>query len=155
MLERTEETLALKPDRLVADTAHGTGKFLRWLVDTGITPHIPVWDNSERADGTFSRSDFTFDEERNVYVLSRRAAADDDGQRWRRPHSSISGLQARLRQVPAQTMMLSQKTPSRKVMRDVHEEERGDLKPSSHPEVGASLYIACSAVLAAAPRQSA
>jgi hypothetical protein len=53
MLERTEETLALKPDRLVADPAYGTGKFLRWLVDTGITPHISVWDNSAREDGTF------------------------------------------------------------------------------------------------------
>jgi hypothetical protein len=34
--------LGLKPDRLVADTAYGTGKFLGWLVGTGITPHIPV-----------------------------------------------------------------------------------------------------------------
>jgi transposase len=42
MLERTEETLRLKPDRLLADTAYGTGKFLGWLVGTGITPHIPV-----------------------------------------------------------------------------------------------------------------
>ena len=51
--------LGLKPDRLVADTAYGTGKFLGWLVGTGITPHIPV-DKSDREDGTFSRSDFTF-----------------------------------------------------------------------------------------------
>ena len=32
MIVRTEETLGLKPDRLVADTAYGTGKFLGWLV---------------------------------------------------------------------------------------------------------------------------
>ena len=68
MIARTEETLGLKPDRLVADTAYGTGKFLGWLVGTGITPHIPVWDKSDRKDGTFSRSDFTFDRERNVYI---------------------------------------------------------------------------------------
>ena len=61
MIARTEESLGLKPDRLVADTAYGTGKFLGWLVGTGITPHIPVWDKSDREDGTFSRSDFTFD----------------------------------------------------------------------------------------------
>jgi Transposase DDE domain len=67
-IARTEETLGLKPDRLVADTAYGTGKFLGWLVGTGITPHIPVWDKSDREDGTFLRSDFTFDRERNVYV---------------------------------------------------------------------------------------
>ena len=68
MIERTEETLGLKPDRLAADTAYGTAKFLGWLIGTGITPHIPVWDKSEREDGTFSRSDFTFDRESNVYI---------------------------------------------------------------------------------------
>jgi transposase len=68
MIERTEQTFGLKPDRLAADTAYGTGKFLGWLVGTGITPQIPVWDKSNREDGTFSRSDFTFDRDRNVYV---------------------------------------------------------------------------------------
>jgi hypothetical protein len=68
MIERTEQTLGLKPNRLAADTAYGTGKFLGWLVGTGITPHIPVKDMSDREDGTFSQSDFTFDRERNVYV---------------------------------------------------------------------------------------
>jgi hypothetical protein len=71
MIERTEQTLGLKPDRLAADTAYGTGKFLGWLVGTIITPQIPVWDNSNREDGTFSRSDFRFDRERNVYVCRR------------------------------------------------------------------------------------
>jgi hypothetical protein len=52
MIERTEQTLGLKPDRLAADTAYGTGKFLGWLVGTGITPQIPVWDKSHREDGT-------------------------------------------------------------------------------------------------------
>jgi hypothetical protein len=68
MVERTEERMGLKPQRLAADTAYGTGKFLGWLVGAGITPQIPVWDKSTREDGTFSRSDFTFDRERNVYV---------------------------------------------------------------------------------------
>jgi hypothetical protein len=68
MIERTEERMGLKPQRLAADTAYGTGKFLGWLVGTGIAPQIPVWDKSTREDGTFSRSDFTFDRERNVYV---------------------------------------------------------------------------------------
>src|SRR5450759_442525 len=68
MIERTDARLGLKPERLVADTAYGTGKFLSWLIGAGITPHIPVWDKSTREDGTFSRTDFTFDNERNVYV---------------------------------------------------------------------------------------
>ncbi len=32
MITRTEERLGLKPDRLAADTAYGTGKFLGWLM---------------------------------------------------------------------------------------------------------------------------
>ena len=54
--------------RLVADTAYGTGKLLAWIVGKGITPHIPVRDFSQRDDGTFSRSDFKFDKDRNIYV---------------------------------------------------------------------------------------
>ncbi len=44
MITRTEGRLGLKAKRLVADTAYGTGRFLSWLIGTGITPHIPVWD---------------------------------------------------------------------------------------------------------------
>src|ERR1700692_3651956 len=68
MIERTEQRLDLKPDWLTADTAYGTGKLLAWLLSKSITPHIPVWERSNREDGTFSRSDFRFDRERNVYV---------------------------------------------------------------------------------------
>ena len=59
--------LGLKPERVVADTAYGTAKFLGWLIDVGIRPRIPVWDKSTREDD-ISRVDFTFDKERNVYI---------------------------------------------------------------------------------------
>jgi hypothetical protein len=40
-----------------------------WLVDErGIEPHVNLIDKAERTDGTFSRSDFAFDPENNVYV---------------------------------------------------------------------------------------
>src|SRR5438552_3923889 len=40
-----------------------------WLVEKkGITPHIPVIDKSGRTDGTFSRADFSFNPERDIYV---------------------------------------------------------------------------------------
>jgi hypothetical protein len=42
MIDRTEQCFALRPKRLAADTAYGTGKFLGWLVNAkGITPQIP------------------------------------------------------------------------------------------------------------------
>jgi transposase len=68
MLERTEQRLDLKPDWLAADTAYGTGKLLAWLLGKNITPHIPVWERYPSADGMFSRSDFAYDAERDVYV---------------------------------------------------------------------------------------
>lgn len=69
MVERTEERFDIKPKRLAADTAYGSGPNLNWLVkDKDIAPHIPVIDKSKREDGTFSREDFSFDKERNVYV---------------------------------------------------------------------------------------
>ena len=69
MLDRTEERLDLKPKRLAADMAYGTGKFLGWLVkEKKITPHIPVWEESDRQDGIFSRSDFRWDRKRGAYV---------------------------------------------------------------------------------------
>ena len=47
---------------------------LAWLVhEQGIEPHIPVFDKSTRKDGTFRRSDFTHDHERNLYVCPARS----------------------------------------------------------------------------------
>ena len=42
MIKRADERLGLKPERLAADTAYGTGKFLHWVIASGLTPHIPV-----------------------------------------------------------------------------------------------------------------
>ena len=68
MLDRTKARFGIKPKRLAADTAYGTGKFLGWLADQEIEPHIPVWDKGSRDDGTFSRSDFIFDPEQDLYI---------------------------------------------------------------------------------------
>ncbi len=69
MIERTEATFGIKPEWLVADTAYGSAPNLHFLVDEkDIEPHVPVIEKSQRDDGTFSRSDFTYDADRNVYV---------------------------------------------------------------------------------------
>jgi hypothetical protein len=69
MIDRLEQRFDLKPKHLIGDTAYGTGPMLGWLVnDKQIEPHIPVWDKSERDDGTFGRSDFTFDATNNRYI---------------------------------------------------------------------------------------
>ncbi|HTT46361.1 MAG TPA: IS1182 family transposase [Pseudolabrys sp.] len=69
MVERTQARFDIKPKWLAADTAYGSGPNLNWLVkDKDIAPHIPVIDKSKREDGTFSREDFRFDKERDVYI---------------------------------------------------------------------------------------
>ena len=68
MIDRTEERLGLRPERLAADSAYGSAEMLGWLVEErAIEPHIPVFDKSARSDGTFSRDDFTYDPETDIY----------------------------------------------------------------------------------------
>jgi transposase len=69
MLDRTAEQFDLTPVRLVGDGGYGSAEMVGWLVDErGIEPHVNLIDKSERTDGTFSRSDFTFDTERDLYA---------------------------------------------------------------------------------------
>jgi transposase len=79
MLERVARRFQLRPQRLAGDTAYGAVRLLKWLVDRNITPHIPVWDKSARSDGTFSRADFAFDPERNIYVCPGGAKLTSTG----------------------------------------------------------------------------
>jgi hypothetical protein len=62
-----------------ADTAYGIGRLLAWLLDRDITPHIPVWDRAKTEDGMFTREDFRFDRERNVYVCPNGAELTHSG----------------------------------------------------------------------------
>jgi hypothetical protein len=69
MIDRTQECFGLWPERLAADAAYGSAENLAWLVhEQGIEPHIPVFDNSQRSNGTFSRDDFAYDHKRDCYI---------------------------------------------------------------------------------------
>jgi transposase len=123
MIQRTEERLGLKPERLAADTAYGTGKFLGWVIAAGITPHIPVWDKSAREDGTFSRADFTFDKERNVYICPDGKLLTTTG----RVHDGRTILYRASTRDCGSCLLRPKCTPNmtfRKIPRDVHEDAR-------------------------------
>jgi hypothetical protein len=67
MLDRTAEQFEVAPSGLVANAGYGSAEM--WLVDERrIEPHVKLMDKSERTDGTFSRSDFASDPDRNRYV---------------------------------------------------------------------------------------
>ncbi len=133
MIDRTKDTFNINPERMIADTAYGTGPLLEWLVqERGIAPHIPVIDKSGRKDGTFERADFAYDDENDLYVCpggkelkqSRRAFTKPrpDGPRkdgilrYRTRKADCDGCQLKSRCCP--------KEPTRKVTRSIHEPSR-------------------------------
>jgi transposase len=79
MVNRVGQRFGLWPKRLAGDTAYGAVRLLKWLLDRKITPHVPVWDRSARSDGTFSRADFIFDQEHNVYICPGGAELTSTG----------------------------------------------------------------------------
>ena len=123
MLDRTEHRFKLKPKRLAADTAYGTGRFLGWLVGRGIAPHIPVRDASEREDGTFLRSDFRWDKRHGVYICPNNKVLHTTGTvhdgnmlRYRASKFDCDACALKMRCCPNMT--------ARQVPRDIHEDAR-------------------------------
>src|SRR6516164_2718445 len=127
MIDRTAEHMGLKPEYLAADTAYGTGKFLAWTIGRCITPHITVKDQSERTDGTFSRSDFKFDKERNVYICPTGKLLKTTGRilsnNTRRYFASTYDCRA----CPLKSKCCP-KTPQRYVPRDINEDARDQAR---------------------------
>jgi len=123
MIERVKDRFNLRPRRLAGDTVYGAARLLKWLVERNISPHIPVWDKSARSDGTFSRADFVFDRERNVYICP-------SGKLLRTTGTVIDGGTLRYRaakhdcDVCIFKMQCSPNTPMRQIPRDLHEDAR-------------------------------
>jgi hypothetical protein len=124
MIDRVERRFDLKPERLIGDTAYGTGPMLAWLVqDKQIEPHIPVWDKADRQDGTLSRSEFTFDAEQDRYtcpagklLLTTGRPTTDNVMLYR---ASVYDCQA----CPLKPKCCPN-TPARKIPRSIHEASR-------------------------------
>ena len=97
MIDRTEGRFGLKPGYLVADTAYGSADNLAWLVkERGSTPHIPVFDKSNRTDGTFSRSDFTWVGESDLYICPAGKELKQFHRTYATPRSGITSEGTRL-----------------------------------------------------------
>ena len=124
MIERTQERFGIKPDWLVADTAYGSAGNLGWLVkEKGIAPHIPVIDKSKREDGTFSREDFAYDNQRDCYVcptgcdlITTGRVRDDDALAYLASVNDCRFCSLKAKCCP--------NTPQRKVTRSIHEPAR-------------------------------
>jgi transposase len=124
MIERTAACFGIKPEWLVGDTAYGSAPNLDWLVnEQKIAPYIPVIDKSKRDDGTFSRDDFSFDKERDIYICpagkfltTTRKVVTDDQFLYRARKRDCNVCPLKMRCCP--------KEPARKVPRSIYEEAR-------------------------------
>ena len=133
MIDRVRDSFGLLPERLIADTAYGTGAMLDWLDQRrGIAPHIPVVDKSGRRDGTFERADFNYEAEADVYICpsgkelkqsrraftkSREKKPDEDGMlRYRASKADCDTCKLKTRCCP--------KAPARKILRSIFEPSR-------------------------------
>jgi transposase len=124
MIMRAEKRFDLYPERLAGDSAYGSAEMLSWLVnDRGIEPHVSVFDKSKRTDGSFSRDDFTYDHQGDVYfcpggkMLTCKGTVVNDNQLlYRASKYDCDACSLKPRCCP--------KEPARKVPRSIHEGAR-------------------------------
>jgi transposase len=131
MVERVGRRFGLRPQRLAGDTVYGAVRLLKWLVDRSIMPHIPVWDKSARHDGTFSRADFVFDQERNIYVCPGGAMLTSTG------NIDQGHVHYRASKKDCSTCSLKPKCTTavvRKVTRDLNEDVRDRVRALANTE---------------------
>jgi transposase len=124
MIERSMERFDLYPAKVMGDSAYGSAEMLGWLVyEHGIEPHVTVFDNSARKDGTFSREDFTYDHSGDVYycpggkmLTTTGSLLDGTTLRYRASKYDCQACRLKSRCCP--------KEPARYVPRSVHEGAR-------------------------------
>jgi transposase len=137
MIDRTADRFDLNPARLAGDSGYGSAEMLGWLVhEKGIEPHIPVFDKSARKDGTFSRADFTYDHEGDVYrcpggkMLTCKGTLVNDGAtllyRASKYDCDVCALKPRC----------CPKAPARKVPRSIYEGARDIARNIAKTEEG-------------------
>ena len=141
MIERTAEVFDLEPERLAADTGYGSAENLAWIDERGIEPHIPVFDKSTRQDGTFSRADFTYDQQADAYTCAagkrlqryrrafkvpREGPPKDDTLKYRASKSDCDACALKSSCCP--------NTPARKVTRSIHEAARDKARAIAKTE---------------------
>lgn len=139
MIDRVEQRFGMKPKRLIGDTAYGTAEMLGWMVkEKNIEPHVPVWDKSDREDGTFSRSDFAYDAASNSLTCPNGKRLLQFHRTYERARSGVTKANMRLYRASkhdCDACALKQRCcpgqPVRKVMRSVHEDARDVARGAS------------------------
>ena len=132
MIERVAERHEITPQRLIGDTAYGTGPMLEWLVqDKGIEPHEPDLEKTDRSDGTFSVTDFRWDEQANEYRCPRGEPLRSEWRAFTKPRSHVTLADTVIYRSSQRTCAdcplkprCCPNTPMRKIARSLYEQSR-------------------------------
>src|SRR5271155_552561 len=132
MIDRTQECFGLWPERLAADAAYGSAENLARLgPQRGIEPHIPVFDKSQRTDGTFSRDDFAYDHKRDCYICPAGKELRQRQKIYQMPRPLVDRngmMRYRASKLDCQGCSLKPQccpnAPARKIPRSIHEGAR-------------------------------
>jgi hypothetical protein len=107
-----------------------------------IEPHVKLMDKSERADGTFSRSDFVYDDEANVYVCPGGKELKKYRRNFSKPRGGGQTKDATLiyfaRKQDCDACAFKPKccpnVPARKIARSIHEAARDKARAIAKTE---------------------
>jgi len=99
--------------------------------EQGIEPHIPVFDNSQRPDGTFERAEFTYDHKADAYICPAGKELRQRQKIYRRPPPLVDEngmMRYRASKLDCQCCPLKSRccpnAPARKILRSIHEGAR-------------------------------
>lgn len=99
--------------------------------DKSIAPHVPVWDRSERKDGTLPSSEFVWDEQANEYRRPQGHALLSDRRQFTKPCDRITKAGTILHSASQHDCtgcpmnhQCCPNMPNRRITRSVHERSR-------------------------------
>ncbi len=150
MLDRVARRFGFQPRILAADSAYGSAEMLGWLIKgRKIEPHIPLVDKTERKDGTFPATAFTFDEDANEYTCPGGRKLK---KYWRNMSQPRSGLckdntyRYFARKADCSTCQLKSmccpNQPARKIARHIHEDARDIARDLQKTDAYVTSYYA-------------
>jgi IS5 family transposase len=132
MIDRVERRFAIKPIRLIGDTAYGAAQLFGWMVDDkAIQPHVPVWDKTQRTDETLSSKEFQWVEQADEYRCPQGHALRREWRAFKTPRTHVTksdtvifrSSQSDCASCPAKAHCCPN-NPIRKIARSVHERAR-------------------------------
>lgn len=132
MIERIEKNHGIIPKRLMADTVYGSAHNLNFLVkEKNIEPHIPIWDKSQRTDGSFSACNFIWNEELDRYECPTGKLLLRSRRPFKSPRTGITKEGTIIYRASKSDCDLCElkshccpNTPSRKIKRSIFEDVR-------------------------------